>query len=133
MSVKQTHTAGATGGGKSLSQNNTITDNASGTISEGVAASQTDYLVAIVIDITQLQAFYMQSDQDCTVEFNDASVPVPLISLKANEPFVWSKNIAAYFNVAVTEAPFTADITKLYVTNTTALTLDILWIVDPTV
>lgn len=138
MAVIQTIGGFTTGSGRTLKMQKSTESNGSGSISDAVADSSTDFLIALVIDISQLQNFYIQSDQDVTLEFNNSTTGVPTIALKANVPFVWTREIAAYFDPAVTigaEAPFTSDITALYVTNASGSTahVDAEWLVDVTV
>ncbi len=59
---------------------------------------------------------HLESDQDCTIETNATDATGgQTITLKAGIPFVWQKNSG------ITK-PITADVTRFFVTNTTAIT-----------
>jgi hypothetical protein len=87
-----------------------------------------DQLVALVLDVSQVKAIVILSDQDLTLETNNSGTPVDTLALKANVPYFW------YTNKPQALA-FGTDITALYVTNASAAiaTLKIEILVDPTV
>ena len=91
-----------------------------------VPANQTNMLVALVIDVSQLKSIVIKSSVDMTLEFNNSTTGVPTINLKAGVPYIW--NTDSYDSLLLS-----ADVTALYVTNTTAGTLELSAIVDPTV
>jgi hypothetical protein len=87
-----------------------------------------DQLHAMALDVSQVKAIAILSDQDLTLETNSSSAPDNTLSLKANVPYIWYTNKPQAL-------VFTTDITALYVTNASAavasLKMEIL--VDPTV
>jgi hypothetical protein len=86
-----------------------------------------DQLVALAIDVSQVKAIVILSDQDLLLETNSSSSPAQTLSLKANVPYFW------YTNKPVAMV-FSTDITALYITNASAsaaaFKMEIL--VDPT-
>ena len=87
-------------------------------ISESVADSETDYDIAVAIDVSAVQSFYIVSDQAVTVETNDGSSPDDTIALVAGVPYVW--NTDSYDSFLLT-----ADVTVIYVTNASGATANI--------
>ncbi len=73
----------------------------------------TDHQINIAIDVSLLKSFYLDSDQDVTVESNSGSAPDDTFTLKANSPLIWDENDGQ-------PNPFVSavDVTKLFVTNT---------------
>lgn len=127
MSFSHILTYGWTQGSNSLSKQKTITAGQELNISESIDASQTDKLIACVIDVSQLKSIYMLASVAMTLETNDGTTPGTTIALDANEPYVWHSD-------SPQANPFGAtDVTALYVTNTTAGDLDIRALIDPTV
>jgi hypothetical protein len=97
-------------------------------ISESIADSTTDGLVACTVDISQLKACIIVAEGGAmTLETNNGAVPDDTISLLDGVPFVWSNDYLA--------AHFSADITGLYMTNSSgsASVLTAVFIVDPTI
>ena len=76
-----------------------------------VPDSTTDKEVTLAITHAQLTSLYMSSDQDMTVETNNASAPGDTINLKANVPMIWNED--SYFTNPVNSA----DVTKVFLTN----------------
>ena len=76
--------------------------------------------VAFTLDIGQIVFFYMVSDQDVTIDFNATPTGVPTIALKANVPFIVRASAEMYNTTA-----FSTDITKLFVTNASGSTANI--------
>lgn len=97
-------------------------------ISESIADSTTDGLVACTVDVSQLKACMIVADGgDMTLETNNGAAPTDTISLLNGVPFVWSSDYLA--------AHFSGDITALYMTNASgsASVLTAWFVVDPTV
>lgn len=90
-------------GDGALSQNLTIAD------------SVTDQEVAITIDVSQIQSFFMNSTKALTVETNNASTPTDTIVLVADTPYIW--RTGDYHTLLLT-----ADVTKLFLTNASGST-----------
>lgn len=99
------------------------------TIDEDIADSETDLLVALVLDVSQIQALFITSDQAITLETNDGAVPVDTITLAADGCVIWTAADGESLN------PLQTDVTALYVTNASGetATLRCRFLVDPTV
>lgn len=85
-----------------------------------IADLVTDQEVAFTLDISQIVFFYMVSDQDVTIEFNNSTTGVPTIALVANVPFIVRASAEQYNTSA-----FSTDITKFFVTNASGSTANI--------
>jgi hypothetical protein len=99
------------------------------TIDEDVADSETDYLIALTLDVSQIQALFITSDQAITLETNSGAAPDDTITLAANGCVIWTAADGASLN------PLQTDVTALYVTNASGstATLRARFLVDPTV
>lgn len=82
-----------------------------------VAANQTNYEIDWVLTFANLKAVAIVADQDCTVKTNSTSSPAETLTLKANQALVWRENDPAAMHF------LSVNLTKIYVTNTTALTI----------
>lgn len=80
----------------------------------------------IAFKYTQLKSFIAKSSVACTLEFNNSGTGVPTITLVAGEPFQW-RDGDLFAN------PFTADVTKVYISSATVGTIEIAALHDPTV
>lgn len=98
------------GGGVSTSNAFTFTGDGRESRQVVVPDSTTDKLVNIAIDIDQMRLIYIVSDQDITLETNNAGTPQETIALKAGKPLVWY--LGSYFAL-----PFAGDVTSMYLTN----------------
>lgn len=59
-----------------------------------VANGQTDKALSIGgLDVSQLKAIWIDSDQDVLLETNSSSAPDDTISLKANVPYIWMEGM----------------------------------------
>jgi len=128
MAASLTITESVMNGGRQVSRENTFTGTGSASVvGESIADSTTDGLVAFALDVSQVKAIYIKSDQDITIETNSSSAPDNTLALKSNIPYVWYTN---KYDALV----FTADITKIYVTNASgsAATLNIEAVYDAT-
>ena len=85
--------------------------------SVAVAADQTDKEITWALTLANAKAYAICADQDCTVETNSSSSPTETLSLKANQALVWRENDPSTMHFLST------NLTKIYVTNTTALTI----------
>lgn len=87
-----------------------------------------DQLVALTLDVSQVKAVVILSDQDLTLETNSSGAPTNTLTLKANVPYIWYTNKPQAL-------VFTGDITALYITNASAsvATFKMEILVDPTV
>lgn len=118
MSFSQTEQHTITGAGATINASKTFIGDGHKQLEIAIGANVTDWPVNFWLDITQIQSFFMVCDQDVTVAFNDSTTGVPTIALKANVPFV-ERNIASGGNYYA--SLFTADITKIYLTNGTSI------------
>lgn len=118
MSFTATVTERVTIGTSTIENINTYTDSAQLLIDEAVADSETDYEIALVMDVSEIATVYIVSDQAVTLEFNNSTTGVPEIVLVAGVPYMWHTN--SYFtNLLAT------DITTLYVTNASGETANL--------
>lgn len=114
-------------GARSLEDNPTFSGDGQESLQIAIADSVTDQLASIAIDVSAIQAIYMVSDQDLTVETNSASVPDETLNLLANKPYVWYTG-SLFTNLLAT------DITALYLSNSSgsAATFELEVVVDAT-
>lgn len=64
--------------------------------SVSVANGQTDKAMSIGgLDISQLKAIWIDSNQDVLLETNSSSSPTDSINLKANVPYIWMEGSPA--------------------------------------
>lgn len=96
-------------------------------IEEAIPANQTDYAINIAIDVSALQSLYIFSDQDLTIQTNDGTTPDDTIAVNGGVPIWYDES-----NDSIFPNPLTADVTVIYVTNTTAATLRIFALYDAT-
>lgn len=94
-------------------------------LSEAIPANQTNLLVVYSLDVSACESFYLFATQNMTIKTNNSGSPDDTIVLRANEPYQWHTNAYDAFLL-------TADVTALYVTNTTAGDLQIRALMDPT-
>jgi len=82
----------------------------------------------MTIDVSQLKAIYILSDQNITLETNSGSAPADTLNLLANVPYVW--HTGSYFTNLLT-----TDVTASYWTNASGsvANVNIELVVDPTV
>lgn len=126
-----THTAssGWTDGSRSIISTKDYTGGLAQQLNEAVADAQTDQLIVIAIDVSEIQNIYIKADQDLTIETNNGTTPTDTINLKANVPYVFNADLDQYFTNLLT-----ADVTALYVTNASGsnATLELEVLTDPT-
>lgn len=93
------------------------------TVSNGASATQ----INVAIDVSEVEAFYLVSDQDVTFKTNSNSAPDDTISLVANVPYVWHATDYSSFLLGT-------DVTAVHVVNTsgTAANLSMRVGQDPT-
>lgn len=95
-------------------------------LDQTVPANSTNLLTALTLDVSQLKSIIIKSSVAMTLEFNDSTTGVPTLALVAGVPYIWNED--SYDACLLTD-----DVTALYITNTTAGTLELSAIVDPTV
>lgn len=86
---------------------------------ETITTGTTDQQFSLTIDVSQVKAFWLESDRNVTVETNaiDASGGNTL-NLIANEPYIW-------WSTDLNSFKLTADVTTMYITNTSGATATI--------
>jgi hypothetical protein len=113
MATNITLTQGCTDGSDTFSNSTTHACSTVVKLNETIATGVTDQEHVIGIDISALQVFYMVSDYAVTVQTNDGTTPDDTFTLVADQPVV--------FETGGTN-PFSADVTKIYVTNASGST-----------
>jgi len=114
MSVTQTIQITINGAAASQTQTVTGTGTLVATLAdEAFASDAADTLMNIAIDFSALQSLYICATEGCTVETNSGAAPDDTFTLTADTPIVWYTG-CGYTN------PITADVTKVYVTQTAA-------------
>ena len=128
MSVSATLVRQVSGLGDPINTTVTYTEEASKIISAAIATDQTDYQISFDLDVSEIEMIIMVADQNMTIETNNGAAPDETIALIANEPYIWTVDdgVMGLVNALAT------DLTDLYVTNTTAGTLNIRCVYDPT-
>lgn len=96
--------------GESIAQSVTISDNGELNRNVTVAPATTDFPVAAVIDVSEVKALYIHSDQNVTIETNSSSAPANTLTVTANKPLVW------YTGCGLVN-PLTVDVTSIFITN----------------
>lgn len=109
----------------------TVTSGSLVKISEDIPANQTNLPVACAFANAKLKALFIIATAAMTVYTNDVSggSPQETIHLIANVPYCWALGGSCIGSDA---SPLAGNVTGLYVTNTTAGTLDVRAVVDPT-
>lgn len=87
-------------------------------IDEDIAASTTNQLLTIAIDVSQIQTLFIVADGALTVKTNSSGSPVQTLSFAANVPLAWATG-------APNANPLTTDVTALYFTNAGGSTVNI--------
>jgi len=116
------------GTGTALDKSKSISAGSEQNISEAIADSTTDALIAgFTCDYSQLKMIMIFSDQTITLETNSPSAADQTITITAGVPFVW------IYESGITN-PITTDVTALYATNASGSTanLEIRKLEDPT-
>ena len=112
--------------GTVVGSDQTFTGGLEANLSESIPENSTDLLVAWSVDVSQIQSIIIEASADMTLETNAIDATGGnTISLLAGVPYVW--HTGSYFANLLT-----LDVLKLYITNTTAGTLEIQCVVDPT-
>ena len=108
----------ADSGGRKVISSNTYSAEAGPPLDVDIADSETDKNVAWSVDVSQLQAIIIQSDQDITIETNNGSAPDDTLVLAAGVPYIWSTD-------SLDTNLLTTDVTSLYVTNASGATANL--------
>lgn len=96
-------------------------------ISETIADSSTNLLVNIAFTYADIKSVVILSDQVLTIKTNSTSAPDDTLVLAAGIPVEWQDD-------SIHANPFSADVTKIYVTNASgsSATLDFAVLNDAT-
>lgn len=112
-------------GGTPLSVTVEKTGGLEANLEEAVPANQTNLLMNIAVDVSAAKVVVISSDVALTLKTNSSGTPDDTISVLAGVPIVWHSTDGF-------TCPLTVDVTKVYVTNTTAGTLKIYTLQDAT-
>lgn len=110
MAQSLTLTYGFTGGGGGQPKSVEKTADALAQYDITVAIGATNFQAILGIDVSELEALYVNSTQDLTLKTNSSGSPQETIALKANVPLQWQTG--GYFAV-----PFAGDVTSFFFTN----------------
>ena len=129
MATAVTHTLlqQVTGAGRTVQKSNDYSGDGEVNRSVDVPDSSTDKLMNIAIDVSQIKLIYIVSDQAMLIETNADDGSVDVITLVANQPYIWKTG--DYFTNLLT-----TDVTCFYLTNSSgsAAVLDVLVVTDST-
>jgi hypothetical protein len=125
MSLTYITTHSVSAGGTTITGQSSVTNTGESKLDETLGAAQTNTEYDISFTQARVKAVVIKSAVACTIKTNSSSVPDDTISVAANVPIVWDTN-------SPFTCPFTANVTKFYITNTTAGAFQcyVLW--DPT-
>lgn len=98
--------------GETISQTVTIEAEGERNYNVTVNAATTDKQVEMPIDISEVKALYIHSDQTVTIEYNDNAGAQGSLTVTANKPIIWYVGCG----YAIT-AVLAADVTNFYITN----------------
>lgn len=123
--TRQVSTGGETIGGRISISSGSVVD-----LDEVVPGPSTNLLIALTVDVSQIQSVIISCDKNINLFFNDPSTGTPdkTINLLADKPFQWD-------NLGYITNPFSVDIDSLYVTKSGSgdARLRASFLVDPTV
>jgi hypothetical protein len=127
MSITHAMTMQWEQGNNSLSMRDTFTGESEANVSVSVPDSSTDFEITLGIDISEIKSIVINSDQVVTLETNSGSAADDTFALTADNPLVWNVDSPA-------ANPFSADITALFVTNSSgsAATFNVRCLLDAT-
>lgn len=80
-----------------------------------LTSSAADVEATIAFAVADLKSFYYLCDQNTILKTNSSSAANDTFNIPANSPFVWN-------NKMLLDNPFGTDVTKVYVTNSSAVT-----------
>lgn len=112
MSVTHTFTYSWRGGSEiPLSEQVSITGDAEVNLDIVVNNTVVNQLVPFVLDRSKVQGIFIDPDSNVTVKTNSSGSPTDTLTLLASDPVAWT------INDGLAKCPFTADVTALYVSN----------------
>lgn len=104
----------ATNVGTVASATLTFTGDAEDDLDVAVPANSTNQLYSWAVTKTAMVAILLLCDQAVTIKTNSSSVPQDTINLAANTPVIW-------YSTSGATAPFSGNVTALYITNSQAV------------
>lgn len=105
-------------GAGAITKSKTYTNSGRISISEDIATAITDGPIIVAIDVSAVESFLLVSNQDVTIETNNATTPSDTINLLAGVPYIWTTD--SYDTLKLT-----VDVTIIYVTNASGATATI--------
>lgn len=97
-------------GDRTIKKTQSLSSTARLSLEETIADGQTNKAIAFTLDVSQLKAIVIVSDQNVTFETNDGSTPDETIALLAGVPYVW--HYQSYHTCLLA-----TDITGIFITN----------------
>lgn len=113
MAISHVLTLNWSRNGETISQQVTVTSDGEDNRDIVLAGNATNVLVAMVIDVSQLQEIYILSDYDCVLKTNSSGSPDQTLNIAGGKPFMWVTGSG------ITN-PLTTDVTSVYLTNSSA-------------
>jgi hypothetical protein len=118
MSVTETQSISiSTSGGRSLAGSVIESGSSEINIDQTYAGGSSNVELDIAFTDAGLQSVFLISNQPLTIGTNSSATPSNTINLVAGAPLIWSRS-SGYF-----PCPFTADVTKFFITCTTTARL----------
>jgi hypothetical protein len=94
----------------------TQTADAAQEIDTTIPANSTNYPLAVgTVELAKTKSFVLWFSTDCTLKTNSTGSPAETWTMKAGDAFIWNANNP-------TANPFSADLTEIYITNSTTAT-----------
>lgn len=103
----------------------TVSGDAEAKIDMTMPASQTNILYNIAFTYANIKSFALYCAAACTVKTNSSGAPDNTIAIPAGYNICWDTS-------SIFANPFTADVTKIYVTNTAEAAFEFKVLYDPT-
>jgi hypothetical protein len=127
MAFSHTHTRSFSSGASTITASKTETADSEANIDTELAASSTNVVHNIAIDVSELESLYIYCEEDTTVYVNDASTGAPdaTIAISADAPYLWP-------NGSATNPLGSVDVTALYLTCSAGGDFQFRALVDPT-
>jgi hypothetical protein len=110
MAFSHTISVNWSSGNRSITADNSYSGDAQASVDVSIPDSSTDMLVNFALDVSQIKAIYIKSDQDITLETNNGTTPDDTINLTAGVPYIWTTD-------SYDTCKLTTDVTALYATN----------------
>ncbi len=98
--------------GNLITGSSTITDDTELNTSVVITAGATNHEVDWSATRANLQSLCLFTDQAITIKTNSSGSPTDTISMNANQEIAWGLAVDS-----LSRCPFSADVTKLYITN----------------